>query len=410
MQANNLVLPTLALLVLTQATHVSDFDMQVISVAAKNRSHLGYMYCPCSPSTITNITKPNVQSQIISILHRIDNGTTSNVAAELQSCTHKHSQESCINADSQLRQHRNKTLCSYDAITQRNIVPEPRLPDGYFITVGSCNEHRDMKSRAPIPLAPTNMRVQRGATSCSCSPSGELPPPGPLREIRRALSVHATVLIVSRMNECVRIYNEQDCINADRALRSSYNRSVCTYDSASGRNLVSHGARLVPVGTCSHAEQAVVGRGRSANGKETPPPNWLTEGCVAVEHLLNHRLQHPWHLRRRVLCHNGFCATPNHVIIVHGHYTSMNRLCATQWQCTSRVKLVNNLWVYGSRRVRVSDEIIVTPYDYRYPKIAVWLAQLLHDLAFLCLMVIFLTILAVCISLIETSFITDSKE
>lgn len=104
------------------------------------------------------------------------------------------------------------------------------------------------------------------------------------------------------------------------------------------------------------------------------------EGCVAVEHLDGYILQHGTHLLRPVLCSRGFCATPNHGIIVDGVYTSMKKLCSDgSWQCIRQSKLVNNLKVAANRRAVVSDSIVVTPYDVRFPKAAIWSVQMLED-------------------------------
>ncbi len=101
----------------------------------------------------------------------------------------------------------------------------------------------------------------------------------------------------------------------------------------------------------------------------------MNEGCVAIEHLEGYVLQHKQHLTRDVLCADGFCATPNHAIIVDGAYTSMKQLCNAGWKCTESVKLVNNLKVWANRRAVVNDRITVTPYDVRFPKAASWVAQ-----------------------------------
>ena len=104
-------------------------------------------------------------------------------------------------------------------------------------------------------------------------------------------------------------------------------------------------------------------------------PSVVNEGCVAVEHLTGYKLQHASHLRRNVLCARGFCATPNHAIIVDGEWTSMKRLCAARWDCVRSVKLVNNLALFANRRALVNGFITVTPYDDRFPRAAVWVAQ-----------------------------------
>lgn len=121
----------------------------------------------------------------------------------------------------------------------------------------------------------------------------------------------------------------------------------------------------------------------SADGEilsETPvpiearlPPN---EGCVAVEHLEGYHTQHKEDLMRRVLCGNGFCATPNHALIVDGVWTSMKSLCSSAggWKCIESVKRVNNLDIFRNRRARVGS-VTVTPFDIRFPRFAIWMAQ-----------------------------------
>lgn len=103
------------------------------------------------------------------------------------------------------------------------------------------------------------------------------------------------------------------------------------------------------------------------------------EGCVAVEHLEGYVLQHRSHLRRPVLCAHGFCATPNHAIIVAGRMTSMKVLCNKEWSCVRSVKMVNNLKLAANRRAKVNDLITVTPYDLRFPKVGVWALQMAED-------------------------------
>ena len=106
----------------------------------------------------------------------------------------------------------------------------------------------------------------------------------------------------------------------------------------------------------------------------------LIEGCVAIEHLQGYVLQHKQHLTRDVLCSGGFCATPNHAIIVDGVRTSMKQLCTAGWKCTESVKLVNNLKVWANRRAVINDSIIVTPYDVRFPMAAIWMFQVAEEM------------------------------
>lgn len=103
------------------------------------------------------------------------------------------------------------------------------------------------------------------------------------------------------------------------------------------------------------------------------------EGCVAVEHLEGYVLQHPTHLRRPVLCAHGFCATPNHAIIVGDKLTSMKVMCKGEWRCVRTVKWVNNLKVAANRRAKVNELVTVTPYDLRFPRAAVWIVQMGED-------------------------------
>lgn len=104
------------------------------------------------------------------------------------------------------------------------------------------------------------------------------------------------------------------------------------------------------------------------------------EGCVAVNHLKGYVLQHHTHLLRPVLCFSGFCATPNHGIIVDGAYTSMKNLCSSgKWKCICQTKWVNNLKLAVNRRAVISEHFIITPYDVRFPKVAIWAVQMLED-------------------------------
>ncbi len=107
----------------------------------------------------------------------------------------------------------------------------------------------------------------------------------------------------------------------------------------------------------------------------SPSPEPMNEGCVAIEHLQGYALQHAHHFKRRVLCADGFCATPNHAIIVDGVTTSMKQLCSGDWTCVETEKLVNNLNLFANRRAQISDRIVVTPYDVRFPRWCVWVVQ-----------------------------------
>ena len=101
----------------------------------------------------------------------------------------------------------------------------------------------------------------------------------------------------------------------------------------------------------------------------------INEGCVAVEHLEGYALQHSRHFKRRVLCAEGFCATPNHAIIVDDEITSMKQLCRGKWSCVETEKLVNNLNVFVNSHAKINDRITVTAYDIRFPRWCVVIAQ-----------------------------------
>lgn len=117
----------------------------------------------------------------------------------------------------------------------------------------------------------------------------------------------------------------------------------------------------------------------SSSAVASPSPAPVNEGCVAVEHLASASLQHTEHLRRSTLCARGFCATPNHAIVVEGRWTSMKAMCEGEWECTKEVKLVNNLKLAVNRRWRFDESIVITPYDARFPRAAVWAVQMAED-------------------------------
>ncbi len=235
-----------------------------------------------------------------------------------------------------------------------------------------------------------------------------------------------------KWNGCVKNFSYEECVNADAGMRyknGQYDTTFCKFDRTTWRNgdkpechkapehastdanivagkpevasaappkaTAKSSARTPPPGAANAAlpipeEKPVSGSTEVnenepavditsptvATAKETPEPKkTMNEGCVAVEHLAGYKLQHPTHLRRNVLCANGFCATPNHAIIVDGKWTSMKRLCAAEWDCVPSVKWVNNLLVTANRRAEVG-RITVTPYDLRFPRVAVWVVQI----------------------------------
>lgn len=106
----------------------------------------------------------------------------------------------------------------------------------------------------------------------------------------------------------------------------------------------------------------------------------LFEGCVAVEHLKGRKLQHTT-VRRPVLCAFGLCATPNHALLVSGTWTSMREKCDEGlWKCDEDVKAVNNLHIPYGTRVRFNEDIVITPYDARFPIALTWLIHIVMDI------------------------------
>lgn len=254
-------------------------------------------------------------------------------------------------------------------------------------------------------------RFHRGIFECPCSPSnrsdGSLPAKD-LAEIRNGINktigisefqsretkplqealvkVFAHVGDVkkaikgatSALTRCRKVIRFEGCVNADARLRGKVEPPFCSYDKTTKRNVFAGKT----VGSCagdarfnqSKAQIQAAKLLARATGKQN-----RNEGCVAAEHLQGYVLQHANHLLRPVLCYRGFCATPNHAIFVDDNYTSMSRKCAQDWKCKERVMLVNNLKVAANRRVKVFERIVITPYDIRFPKAAVWFVQMLED-------------------------------
>lgn len=227
-------------------------------------------------------------------------------------------------------------------------------------------------------------RIGPGFLYCACSPTDRGYPPTALINVRSALiKLHRKIagnatqqsilqLARSEFGKCVERSSYESCINADVQARKTFTRSMCAHDIATGKNVAENKPdkdTLFTLGLCSSSE------------KYRAAIRPINEGCVAVEHLIGYPLLHARNLQRKVLCAHGFCATPNHAIIVDGRFTSMRRMCAADgpWECTEKETLVNNIKVWRHRRVRVSDLVTITPYDYRFPRWVVWVAQFVHE-------------------------------
>lgn len=104
------------------------------------------------------------------------------------------------------------------------------------------------------------------------------------------------------------------------------------------------------------------------------------EGCVAVEHLGSFPTQHATPLLRPVLCGRRLCATPNHALVVRGVWTSMLKLCGSgTWKCTARMAYVNNMKIAAGTRLRFDEDVVITPYDDRFPVAGPWIVQMAED-------------------------------
>lgn len=232
-------------------------------------------------------------------------------------------------------------------------------------------------------LPVNSSRVVRGLLECRCSPTFKRPRNDSLAIINATLTDiasmagNATRATTARaaLEMCTTMASLEDCINADAALRDTHTKPLCSYDKMGGINLFRTNNVYTHTGTC-----------RLVHSSPTAAAAvHLNEGCVAVEHLRGAVHQYLWPLRRPVVCRSSaygvLCATANHAIIYRGHYTSLTRLCAAQrWHgCWRSVALVNNMRVTVNRRLRVSPEIVLTPYDVRFPKAATWVAQLSQD-------------------------------
>lgn len=148
----------------------------------------------------------------------------------------------------------------------------------------------------------------------------------------------------------------------------------------------------------------------SADALPSASPSPANEGCVAVEHLSGAALQHARNLRRATLCAGGFCATPNHALIVDGAWTSMKKLCGDGgWKCSSEMRWVNNLKIARMTRLRYNERIVITPYDDRFPVAGPWVVQMVEDAAHL----VFVSIAAavvVLVAMVAVEAITTGAE
>lgn len=264
-------------------------------------------------------------------------------------------------------------------------------------TLVAVNESLE-KLQPQVDLEIDSSRIRDGLIHCKCSPTDSVPNKGAVDFINKTLpnlqhpqgsksgyTVHATKIMLrsnknatlvaltnSKLKECEKIYSHIDCINADNVLRRLFKYSLCTYDYVTGMNLTPEAGGLRTVRTCS-------ANGKVGNSSATIK---LNEGCVAINHLKGYPQLYTRNIWTEMYCYKqDVCATANHAIIFRGVYTSLKVVCANPIHinsCSRKYGWVNNLRVsrrYEQNLVKVSDDISITPWDYRFPKIAVWISQ-----------------------------------
>lgn len=264
------------------------------------------------------------------------------------------------------------------------------------------------KIRRPTAEIPADSpRIMKGLLMCDCSPTSKTPETvsiGLVKAILTEGSANAT-LVRAKFDACIQKSKHdghQSCVNADESFRNKgFNHSVCTYDKNTGQNVsptktgtyrILAKCRLQATASVTNdkgsgpvkvSEGSGGNSGAFAVAKKTVSKS-KNEGCVAVEHLKGYALQHQYDLIRPVLCFEGFCATPNHALIIHGKYTSMKRMCDKdgEWsgRCDADERRVNNLRLVYGRRAKYNTNIIITPYDIRFPKAAVWIVQISQEI------------------------------
>lgn len=385
------------------------------------RIRRGFVNCFCSPDrkgmsqkTIFHVSQSlkELNEAITAMRNMTENekftAIKQNATMLLMQCFKEGGFRSCINADQHYRTAVSSQVpfCQYDDLTKKNTVGNR---NGQLETVGPCPYRvNDLKEQV---LASNSSSVREGLTFCSCSKSSVQADQKTVEYLKeKLLVINANIskagesgrdeaIEVMRkkwrglLDACAAMYSYDGCVNGDAALRreSKIEMTICTYESVYGRNVANNYMgtpnTVATLGECrstanmqtqqmsTEMTSQVMAKGSTQYAKASS----ANEGCVAVEHLRGYVLQHRRHLYRRVLCHHGFCATPNHAILLDNSITSMGELCAETWKCHETMKMVNNLKVAVNRRARVSARIVVTPYDIRFGKIATWAVQIIED-------------------------------
>jgi len=327
------------------------------SVGAQTRKNIRgrqYIFCPCS--TTTRGYRTEVAQELFEAMYEISKkqadvrreGTNAQVKTariviysqeKWQGCVDNHSLEECVNADTALRAQQGAggcypdcaSFCEYDPGSWKNNANGRYGP--------ACDSDPKWSSREPV-ITKGRFPREVSRTTSNPNPGAEKP--------------------------------------AGSAINTRPKRPISPAAGTSTPGGPVSGAQ--PTASRPDGGSSSVEPGVDLFAPEPPPtPGAFNEGCVAVDNFPPHAvLQHREHLVRSVLCHNEFCATPNHALIVAGRWTSMKQLCAT-WTCVRTVKLVNNLKAFANSRFTFGD-ITVTPYDIRYPRWCVWVIHLIQHL------------------------------
>lgn len=322
--------------------------------------------CSCSPSkrgfrrgVLTELTESRSALKLLSAdlygKARTDKSVTAGyVRAKIsetavnywKGCISNWNSEECVNADVQLRICKGKcdrdSFCKFSGNTWKNILDDQQVPGCDESPLSSSKNDQIIKG---IPEFATPVRP---SNSPSPSPSRNVALPIPSR---KPVKTPKPVPSVAPQTVTKPVASE--------TVGDTNTTSI----------------EVEPLGSITPFPETL-----SASAEPSALAAAVNEGCVAIEHLSGYTLQHPEHLVRPVLCAEGFCATPNHAIIVEGVWTSMKNLCRDEWQCVRSVKLVNNLKAMANRRALINKRIVVTPYDLRFPRWGVWVVQSLEDL------------------------------
>ena len=355
-----------------------------------------YIYCPCSPTTrgyrvdVLEAIQEHIEEVVALRKEEIaEKAPEDEINRELAlksqelwaNCVNDYSMEECVNADTALRADRKcapncASFCEYDRGSWRNNAngaygPQCDTVPKYKAKVEQIN-NRTTAEPGDVSNTPRNP-----------SPGAEKPLSGkvPTRpQQANGRPAGGSSSIPAAKGEPT--VNESEPVNAEEVAKPSKPIAPGTSENTKPSDTVSNAnetSGTSPVNESDGGLEGVPLETLTPITNENSPPlaTNLNEGCVAVEHLEGYTLQHSDHLERSVLCAKGFCATPNHALIVDGKWTSMSILCK-EWDCVSTVKLVNNLKVAVNRRAK-HGEFIITPYDMRFPRWCIWTVQIGAD-------------------------------